>query len=329
VLSYDVDLIDSLPHILREQYGIRTDSDIDRNRALSAILSLLGDDVSGFERSVTILPEKLRAAGISLEEFSTKAPEGLTGREPGMFEKWSTARANENVKEVLNLQADLGMGRWNASMQKYESQRPQTPLKDYLRSVTTAPPSLTERLLKRHFWELKFLIWKLMGKLDPSRPTLSIGPRWITEVIYFREIIGLRNHVGLDLFSDDPALVVAGDMHNMPFPSKRFHFIFLKNTADKSYNIRRLVEELLRVVEPRGLIVIDQICGYGGRCSPLNRTDIQRALNLLRLFQARAQVVPLVCDDIDVSGLGDARERNETRNNARLALQVNATECWT
>jgi hypothetical protein len=329
VLSYDLDLIDSLPHILKEQHGIVTDSEIDRNRDLSIIFSLLGADNAGNHRNIKALPEKLRAAGIALDEFSTRAPEGLTGQEAGMFDKWSRVRAIENVKEVVALQADLGMGRWNANTQKYQAQRPQTPVKGYLRYVTTAPPTVVERVFRKPFWELKFLMWKLTGRLDPTRPSLSIGPRWITEIVYFREVIGLRQHVGLDLFSDDPTLVVAGDMHDIPFPSKRFHFIFLKNTVDKSYNVRKLVEELLRVIEPQGLIVIDQICGYGGRCSPLSRTDIQRAHNLLRLFQARAQVIPLVCSDINVSGMGDARERNETRNNARLALRVTTTECWT
>ncbi len=321
VLSYDFDLIDTLPDILREQFGVRNNEDIGQNQDLSALFSLLRSQYGGAASGIGQLPEMLRSSGVALEEFATRAPEGVAGQEPAKFEHWSTASASEGVEKVLELQKDLGMGRWNAGMQKYEPHRAQTELRGYLRSVTTSRPSIVERISRRHFWELKFAQWKLTGKMDLARRSLSIGPRWVTEIAYFREVVGLRQHIGLDLFSDDSELVVAGDMHAMPFPDQHFGFIFLKNTADKSYSVRKLTEELLRVVEPRGLIVIDQICGYG-RCSPLSRTDIQHAKNLLRVFQARAQVVPLVCYDIDISGVGDAREKNETRRVARLAVQV-------
>jgi hypothetical protein len=321
VLSYDFDLLETLPDILLEQYGIRSEADVERNVDLKAVYALLKADNVNVGLSLSKLPELIRSTGVALDEFVTRAPEGISGQNAGMFEKWSTASANESVGEAIDLQKDLGMGRYNASMQPYGADRGNVDLKGYLRSVTTAPPSLLERIVGKHFWELKFARWMRAGKIKPERRSLSIGPRWLTEVEYFRKIVGLPRHIGLDLFSDNPEMVVAGDMHAMPFPDHHFNFIFLKNTADKSYRIRRLVEELLRVTEAGGLIVIDQICGYG-RCSPLSRTDIQRAENLLRLFCARAQVQPLICYDVDVSGLGDARANNETRRNARLAIQV-------
>ncbi len=321
VLSFDFDLIDTLPHILREQYGITGDSDIGHNPDLVAIFELLRARNAGMPGSVRELPALLRKAGVPLNEFVMRAPEGLTGQQANKFDNWSTGSAQDNVSNVIAVQKDLGMGRHNASMQRYEAHRTDTLLKDYLRSVTTAPPSIIERIFRKHFWELKFARWKRTGLLKPCRRSLSVGPRWLTEIAYFREVIGLRRHIGLDLFSDEPELVIAGDMHAMPFPDQHFSFVFIKNTADKSYDIRKLVEELLRVIEPRGLIVIDQVCGYG-RCSPLSRTDIQRAANLLRLFQSRARVEPVVCCDVDISGLGDASENNETRRNARLAVQV-------
>jgi SAM-dependent methyltransferase len=321
VLSYDFDLVGTLPDILREQYAIGSESDVERNADLKAVYALLKAGNVDVAPTLSTLPILIRSTGVVLDEFIARAPEGITGQNAGMFEKWSTASANESVGEAIELQKDLGMGRYNTSMQRYGAERGNIDLKTYLRSVTTAPPSLMERIVGKHFWELKFARWLRAGKIKPERRSLSIGPRWLTEVEYFRQVVGLPRHIGLDLFSDDPEMVVAGDMHAMPFPDHHFNFIFLKNTADKSYRIRRLVEELLRVTEPGGLIVIDQICGYG-RCSPLSRTDIQRAANLLRLFRARAQVTPLVCRDVDVSGLGDARENNETRRNARLAIQV-------
>jgi SAM-dependent methyltransferase len=321
VLSYDFDLIDTLPDILREQYEIGSDSDIQKNADLTAIFALL-PDTAPEGGHIAALPSMLRKVGLPLDEFVTRVPEGIVAQKPENFDKWTTTtnQQGEQLQEVLNLQKDLGMGQWNPAMHRYEA-RPQMRLKDYLSNVTTAPPTLLERILRRRFWEIKFFLWKLTGKLDPSKPSLSIGPRWVTEILYFREVIGLAKHIGLDLFSDDAELVTAGDMHAIPFQDDHFGFVFLKNTADKSYNIRKLVSELLRVTAPGGIVVIDQICAYG-RNSPLSRTDIQSAHNLLKLFEARGTVRPLVCYDVDVSGLGDAEQNAEKRNNARLALQV-------
>lgn len=84
--------------------------------------------------------------------------------------------------------------------------------------MTTPPPSWIERVSEKHYWDLQIRKWRLQGKLDPAVLSLSVGGRWITEVLYFREIVGLRNHIGIDLHSDDEDLVVIGDMHDMPFP---------------------------------------------------------------------------------------------------------------
>lgn len=178
-----------------------------------------------------------------------------------------------------------------------------------------------ERILRRSFWEIRIALWKLTGAIDGAQPSLSIGPRWITEIDFFRQVLGLRNHFGLDLFSDNRDLVVPGDMHEMPFSRAQFRLVFLKNVVDKSYRVRKLVDELLRVTQPGGIIIVDQICGYG-TCTPLTRTDIQRAQNLLRVFRARARVQPLVCRDVDISNIGDAKGRGEKRANARLALRI-------
>jgi hypothetical protein len=322
VLSYDRDLIDTLPDILREQYQITRDADISKNADLEAIFGLLPENPASGNRGISGLPGMLRTSGVPLDEFVTRVPEGIVNQKPADFDKWTTTTnpKGDQLEEVLNLQKDLGMGQWNAQMKRYDSRLEISP-KHYLARVTTPPPTWLERILRKRFWQFKFALWKMNGKLDPGKPSLSIGPRWITEILFFREVVGLPGHIGLDLFSDDAELVTAGDMHDIPFPDKKFGFVFLKNTADKSYNIRKLVEELVRVTAPDGIIVIDQICAYG-RNSPLSRTDIQSVHNLLKLFQARARVHPLVCYDVDVSGLGDARENNEKRNNARLALQV-------
>lgn len=239
-----------------------------------------------------------------------------------VFSNWSTDTVAENSEAVLTLQRDLGMGQYNAKSERHPQRRKNTGgLRQYLRGVTTVPPSVLQRLTRRSFWELWITWWKFRGFLNATTPSLSVGPRWVTEIEFFREVVGLRQHIGLDLFSDDPQLVKAGDMHQMPFPNQHFQLVFIKNTVDKSYDVRRLVNELLRVVRPGGILIVDQICGYGD-CTPLTRTDIQKSENLLRLFKTRAPVRVLVQADIDLKSLRGATVLDRSRNNARLAIQI-------
>jgi hypothetical protein len=237
------------------------------------------------------------------------------------FDHWTDRKVEEDRESVITLQKDLGQGRHNAGMQRYAAERNAGHLRSYLAGVTSAPRTLVERLTRRSFWELKLAQWRLLGRVDPSLPSLSVGPRWVTEIHFFRDILGFRRHVGLDLFSDDPGLVTAGDMHDMPCPERHFGLMFLKNVVDKSYDIRKLVSELARVAAPGGVVIVDQICGYGF-CTPVTRTDIQSAANLKLLFERQASVRTLVCQDVDISGLGDAKETGERRYNARLAVQI-------
>jgi SAM-dependent methyltransferase len=320
VLTYDTSLLSQLPDILLEQHGIASESQLSGDPRLQELFSLLG--VKAVDGTLlSDLPSLLERSGISLARYSVMAPEAATREVARDFDHWTERRANEDLTSVLALQRDLGSGRFNAERARYGSELEVGELRNYLRGVTSAPPSIVERLVRRSFWELKLGQWKRRGWIDPDRPSLSIGPRWVTEIRFFREIVGLRRHVGLDLFSDDPELVTAGDMHDMPFPAAHFGFVFLKNVVDKSYDVRRLVRELIRVVRPGGIIVVDQVCGYGN-CTPVTRTDIQRARNFLRLFEARARAEALVCDDVDISGIGDARATNARRFNARLAVRL-------
>lgn len=320
VLCYDASLIEQLPDVLRENFRIRSAKDglrLPPLRDLAATLGLINRD----DWSLDDLPELLRSAGIDESRFRPRPSGERLEEQAKPFDHWSESKADENLDAVIGLQKDLGMGRYNAATQRYASELEVKNLRDYLRGVTSAPPTLMERVVRRSFWEIRIALWQLLGKVDGTQPTLSIGPRWLTEIEFFRKIVGLRQHVGLDLFSDNPDLVVPGDMHEMPFPNSRFQLVFLKNVVDKSYNVRKLVQELIRIVQPGGIIIVDQVCGYGA-CTPLTRTDIQSGRNLLRLFEARTRVKPLVCQDIDISNIGDAKASGERRVNARLAMQI-------
>ena len=320
VLSFDSDLIDLLPDILAERHGLKMDSDAEAIPELKELFDLLG--VGPELRRIADLPGLVRVSGADLAEFDPRTSEGRIEKVAKEFDHWSEKTVADSLGAVVTLQKDLGMGAHNASSGRYESNRSGgDQLRRYLRSVTTPPATIMERIYRKTFWELKLAKWIAKGMLDREMPSLSVGPRWVSEIEFFRQIVGLRRHVGLDLFSDDPDLVVAGDMHDMPFPNSQFQFIFLKNVVDKSYEIRRLVRELIRVLRPGGIVVVDQICGYGNT-TPLTRTDIQRAENLARIFERYGKVERLVCENIDISGIGDSAGTNETRFNARLALRL-------
>jgi len=322
VLSYDRDLISSLPDILAENYQITDDAAIARLKPLEEVCRLLAAADGSCPR-IPELPALLKAANLSLDKYSTRADVSKVSIAAKEFDQWSEVSANVSLTSVIALQKDLGMGTHRIDSGRYDPRLTLGRLRNYLGGVSTPRPSFIERLTRRSFWHLKLKSWLVMGRLSRDRPSLSVGPRWVTEIEFFREVVGLRQHIGLDLFSDDSDLVIKGDMHQIPFDNNHFQFVFLKNVVDKSYDVRKLVRELIRVVRPGGIVVVDQVCGYGST-TPLTRTDIQKAANLARIFERYCKLERLVCRDIDISGLGDAKARNETRNNARLALRLKA-----
>jgi len=322
ILSFDRNLIDQLPDILRENFNVRNVSDASRLPALKRLLELVAAE--GYPtKDLNNLSARIEAVGVNKAEYTTLAPSKITMESERAFSHWSTTKAVENSAAVLTLQRDLGSGQYNPSSKEYPKhwERDGVPLRRYLTGVTTVPPTLLQKLTGRSYWELRIIWWKWRGLLDETAPSLSVGPRWLTEIEFFRKVVGLRRHIGLDLHSGDQDLVKVGDMHAMPFSDSEFQLVFIKNTVDKSYDVRRLVDELVRVIKPGGIIVIDQICGFGD-CSPLTRTDIQKSQNLLRLFQARANIKVLSQADVNLRRLKGVVVGDHSTNNARLAIQV-------
>jgi hypothetical protein len=322
VLTFDRSLVDQLPDILCENFGVRSASDASRLPALDRLFQLLLPGRRE-EWDIAVLPALLERAGVNKAEYVPRAPSPIMEQMEKAFSRWTLSTAKENIQAVLTLQKDLGMGQYNASSEPHATQWQggAVSLRKYLQGVTTVPPSLLEKVLRRSYWELWIEWWKLRRLLTSDLPSLSIGPRWVTEIDFFRQVVGLKMHIGLDLFSKNENLVKVGDMHQMPFPDKHFQMVFIKNTVDKSYDVRQLVAELLRVTRPGGIIIIDQICNYGD-CTPLTRTDIVKSENLLRLFRVRSPVQVLVQADIDLTKIRGAVLGDHSRNNARLAIRI-------
>lgn len=126
------------------------------------------------------------------------------------------------------------------------------------------------------------------GNLAADDKVVCIGNRWSGEVRYFRENIGLRNTMGVDLFSADPDYVIAADMHAMPFEDHSVKLVFARGVANKSYDFRRFLKELRRILRKDGFLIIEQPA-YTHGVDVLGATELKRSANLLRLLRGQLQ----------------------------------------
>lgn len=122
------------------------------------------------------------------------------------------------------------------------------------------------------------------GRLSRDDKVICIGNRWNGEILYFRQTLGLKNAVGVDLISNDPDLVIAADMHQMPFEDGSVKFVFTRGTINKSYDVRRFVSEIVRVLSNDGLVAIETPGPFEHGVTLLGPTDVKSWSNLLRLF---------------------------------------------
>lgn len=127
------------------------------------------------------------------------------------------------------------------------------------------------------------------GYLRPDDPVISLGNRWIGEISYFRENVGLKKTLGVDLFTNNPDLVVAADMHKLPFEDGSIKLVFNRGLINKSYDVRVLVKEVMRVLTDDGMFIVETPGPYDFGVSRLGCTDIKSARNLLRLFEGKVR----------------------------------------
>jgi SAM-dependent methyltransferase len=120
------------------------------------------------------------------------------------------------------------------------------------------------------------------GIIRADEPHLTIGPRWVGEIHYFRTQLGLPHTIGLDLFTHDEELVKVGDMHDMPFEDDSFGLVYQRNTFDKSYDIRTALAECVRVLRDGGVLISDDCYDYVQGVSEMARTNVKHNEQLLR-----------------------------------------------
>ena len=140
--------------------------------------------------------------------------------------------------------------------------------------------------------------WTYLIRREVARGTLSaddrvicIGNRWAGEILYFRQTLGLRNAIGVDLISTNPELIVAADMHDLPFADESIKMVFTRGTINKSYDVRLFVSEIIRVLSKDGLVAVETVGPFDYGVSRLSLTDVKHWRNLLRLFRGKVKKI--------------------------------------
>jgi hypothetical protein len=157
------------------------------------------------------------------------------------------------------------------------------------------------------------------GNLAKNDKTICIGPRWAGEILYFRQYIGLRETIGIDLLPSQPDLIIASDMHSLPFENNSVKFAFCRGVIDKSYDPRLFAQELKRVLKPDGFVMIESVGPHPQGVNCVGRTDVKMSANLLKLFNGVTERVIFQQDRPPLSSTV------RVRNIITIFIQINKT----
>lgn len=110
---------------------------------------------------------------------------------------------------------------------------------------------------------------------------LCIGSRNSFELECFAQG-GVVNVVGIDLFSEDPGILVM-DMHELKFADDRFDIIYACHSLEHAYDANVVTREIIRVARHGALAAIEVPIQY--ETTDADRIDFQNLDGLLKLFQ--------------------------------------------
>ncbi len=136
----------------------------------------------------------------------------------------------------------------------------------------------------------KILIDKIANAAEiHGKDVLCIGCRTVQELNYFQGK-GARSVVGIDLFSEDPAILVM-DMHQMNFPDSTFDIIYSSHSLEHAHTPSKVAQEILRVARPNAVVAIEIPIRYETRGADL--IDLQSSAGLHELFHPHIQDILL------------------------------------
>lgn len=276
---FDADYLDDLPVLLEELHGITSENARTHARwpDLLELWTAAGRPEADF--ALHALADAALEAGVDRRRWTprTNTPEEKKRFKYTRVANWREAaevrlkegsRSGEAVDVVNQLQSGYS--------HEVQGGKFELPFDALERPETGDPWS---ELIKRLRGD---------GVISADEEHLTIGPRWVGEIHYFRQGLGLPRTIGLDLFTHDDDLVHVGDMHAMPFEDNRFGLVYQRNTFDKSYDIRTALRECVRVLRDGGVLITDDCYDYTHGVSEMARTNIKHNDQVIRALGEHA-----------------------------------------
>lgn len=259
---FDASYLQDLPDILREQHGIVSLKGRNGGAARALLKDLLAQLDIPADTAMQDLPGLLRERGLRDAWFMPKhaSKQDKKKQRYTRISSWKsgaglTADKGEAALEIIrNMQVEYSRQSSGGADVDF----------DALSRTETGDPwtGLMQGLIKD-------------GVIEKDEQVMTIGPRWAGEIRYFRQVVGFENTIGLDLFSNDESLVKVGDMHAMPFEDDSFGLIYQRNTFNKAYDIRKALDECVRVLRPGGVLISDDCLDYTEGVSEVARTNMK------------------------------------------------------
>jgi len=247
---FDADYLDDFDFIMKENYNIKNIND-NTNEDFNTLKSLFPIE----NMNIKMYGEALKKLdGINVSKYCPKE----TSSELKDYYGYSKSEIWNSVSDVKK--DDANIDQLNQLQKEY--------------SLISGG---TVRVNEASFWDRDGLTEhknKLFyEKCGNGKKVLCIGPRWYEEISFIKNKFGC-DAIGLDLFSDNEELVKVGDMHNMPFEDNTFDVVYQKNTFNKAYDIRKCLDECIRVLKPGGIIISDECLSYTIGVNEIARTSI-------------------------------------------------------
>lgn len=264
---YDYDYIDDLENIVESEYTLLHEAGSTRGQVFMRALTMLVDfGSSNHEQTLVQKLKNYLGKDHLYVPKRTQHDAFLKKSKPHIHDALVGIKAEDNLQKFLAINKEYS-GEQLARQGKTDSRQ----------------ISLLRGYEQNNHLLLRTLIGLIRdGKISKNDEVLIIGPRYVDEIVFFRKHLGLTKTIGLDLCKNEN--VVEGDMHAMPFEKGRFKLVYMCNTLCYSYNARKVIDEISRVlVRPGYAFIIDHGTYYAG-AGVIGRSDVMNAEALVGLF---------------------------------------------
>ena len=256
---YDADYITDVHHILRERFRVNTVADFKEYPVLSDLKEVLqfedSETVEDVSKVINEMDFAFDRASLSPKQTSNVMKQKFKYNNIPEWEEYKNVKldsaSEDSIEKIKGVQRDYSF------------------IVSGKKTTFWGRPEAGGDI-----WSSVFEQLKVTGDLTDESNVLTIGPRFDLEIHFFRDTLGFKNTIGLDLQTEDESLIRVGDMHRMPFEDNSFDMVYQKNTFNKSYDIRKALQECVRVLRPGGILVSDECLDYIDGVSEIARTNI-------------------------------------------------------